>query len=233
MCERAGGLPRFMARRTAALVCGVVLSGCAVFGGGAPEPAVEPPAMVEVMPAGDGSIFGSGARLVLFADRRPRAVGDTLTVVLVEQTSATKSASTSTTKEDTVAMAGPTLFGRPVSVGGTPVLETSVGMQREFSGAGDSSQSNRLSGSVTVRVVQVLRNGNLLIEGEKQLTLNQGSERIRVTGQVNPADIASDNSVLSSRVADARITYAGTGALADANEQGWLTRLFSSWLWPF
>lgn len=189
--------------------------------------------MVEVAPAGDGSIFGHGARLALFADRRPRAAGDTLTVVLVEQTSASKSASTSTTKEDTVDIAGPTLFGRPVTAGGVPVLETSIGAGREFSGAGDSSQSNRLSGSVTVTVMQVLRNGNLVIAGEKQLTLNQGAERVRITGLVNPADIASDNSILSSRVADARIEYAGSGALADANAQGWLTRLFSSWLWPF
>lgn len=220
-------------RPWAAPAMAVLLSGCATFGGAPEPPYLETPAMVEVAPASDGSIFGNGAKLALFQDRRPRAVGDTLTVVLVEQTSASKSASTSTTKEDSVELAGPTLFGRPVTVGATPILETSIGMEREFSGAGDSSQSNRLSGSVTVRVVQILRNGNFAIEGEKQLTLNQGSERIRISGQVNPADIASDNTVLSSRVADARIEYAGTGALADANDQGWLTRLFSSWLWPF
>lgn len=84
-----------------------------------------------------------------------------------------------------------------------------------------------------MHVVEVLASGNLVIEGEKLLTLNQGEERVRIKGEVSPADIASDNTVLSSRVADARIEYAGSGSLADANEQGWLTRIFSSWLWPF
>jgi flagellar L-ring protein FlgH len=208
-----------------------LLAGCAASGGGLPAPV--PAAAYAPHPEGDGSIYAAGRRLALFEDRKARAVGDTLTVVLVEQTRASKSASTSTSKEDEVAISGPTLFGRPVTHDGTPILDASLGASREFSGAGDSSQSNALTGSVTVRVVQVRANGNLVIHGEKQLTLNQGDEHIRISGEVHPADIAADNTVLSSRVADARIEYAGTGALADANAQGWLSRFFSSWLWPF
>ena len=210
------------------LLSALLLAGCATE---AVAPTVKP--RVEAAYVSDGAIFGNNSRLALFQDRRPRAAGDTLTVVLVEQTSASKSASTSTSKEDTVDIAGPTLFGRPVTAKGTEILSASIDASREFSGAGDSSQSNKLSGSVTVHVTEVLPNGNLVIEGEKELTLNQGAEHIRISGQVNPADIASDNTVLSSRVADAHIEYAGSGALADANAQGWLTRLMSSWLWPF
>jgi flagellar L-ring protein FlgH len=208
-----------------------LLAGCA---SGPPElPPPVPAAAYAAHPESEGSIYGAGLRLALFEDRKARAVGDTLTVVLVEQTRASKSASTSTSKDDSVEITGPTLFGRPVTHQGVPILDTRLGASREFSGAGDSAQSNALSGSVTVRVVQVRANGNLVIAGEKQLTLNQGDEHIRISGEVHPADIAADNTVLSSRVADARIEYAGTGALADANAQGWLSRFFSSWLWPF
>ena len=215
--------------KLAAVVVTALLAGCAATAEEKPAPVPR----VDANAPDNGSIFGSGARLALFADRKARAVGDTLTVVLVEQTSASKSAKTSTSKEDNVDIPGPTLFGRPVTVNGTQVLNAGLDAKRSFDGSGDSSQSNKLTGSVTVNVVEVLANGDLRIEGEKQLTLNQGAEHIRIKGQVNPADIASDNTVLSSRVADARIEYAGTGALADANSQGWLTRFFSSWLWPF
>ena len=208
----------------------VLLAGCASTAAETPAPPVP---RADANAAENGSIYGGGGRLALFSDRKAHAAGDTLTVVLVEQTSASKSAKTSTSKEDVLDIPGPTLFGRKVTAGGTQVLNASLDAKRSFDGAGDSSQSNKLSGSVTVNVVEVLPNGDLRIEGEKQLTLNQGAEHIRIKGQVNPADIASDNTVLSSRVADARIEYAGTGALADANAQGWLTRFFNSWLWPF
>lgn len=215
--------------KTLALLAAAVLAGCAA--SATPPPAPVPVAAPSL--ATSGSIYGNGARLALFADRRPRAVGDTLTVVLVEQTSASKSAKTSSSKSDSIEIAGPTVLGRGITVGGNPIFDTSINTDRSFDGTGDSSQSNKLSGSVTVRVVAILPSGNLAIEGEKQLTLNQGDETIRIKGEVSPADIASDNTVLSSRVADARIEYAGTGSLADSNRQGWLTRVLNSWLWPF
>ncbi|MBI2382554.1 MAG: flagellar basal body L-ring protein FlgH [Gammaproteobacteria bacterium] len=179
--------------------------------------------------ASDGSIYKMGADPALFEDLKPRQVGDILTVLLVENTNAQKSASTTSSKEDTIALENPTLFGREVS----PSIGASVSAAREFEGTGGASQSNKISGSVTVTVVERLPNGNLVVRGEKRLELNQGEEFVRLSGIVRPADIGPDNSVLSSRVADARITYAGTGALADANRQGWLSRFFSSPWWPF
>jgi len=93
--------------------------------------------------------------------------------------------------------------------------------------------SNSLSGNITVTVHDIMPNGTLVVRGEKWLTLNQGEEYIRVSGMVRPQDIGQDNSVPSTKLADARIEYAGTGSVSDTNVTGWMTRFFISPLWPF
>lgn len=188
----------------------------------------------EVAPEfGGGSIYSRSRNMSLFLDRRARQVGDTITVSLLEQTDATKQSSTSTAKDQSSSVPGVTLFGRGVTKDGIPILETSIDSEQEFSGSGSSSQSNRLTGNITVTVSDVLANGNLLVRGEKWVTINQGEEFIRVTGVIRPEDIGADNSIPSFKLADARITYSGKGALADANRMGWLGRLFQSVLSPF
>ena len=102
-----------------------------------------------------------------------------------------------------------------------------------FDGQGSSSQSNRLNGDITVTISRRMPNGNLVVRGEKWITINQGREFIRVSGLVRPIDIEPDNSVPSAKVANASITYAGRGALADANAPGWLARVFMSPKLPF
>ncbi|WP_372865505.1 flagellar basal body L-ring protein FlgH [Spongiibacter sp.] len=180
-----------------------------------------------------GSIYQAGYGMSLFLDRRARQVGDVITVMLSEKTDASKSSNTATGKDSNISVPGVTLLGRGVTYKGTPILNTSVGSEQDFSGQGSSSQSNSLTGSITVTVSEVLRNGSLRVRGEKWLTINQGDEFIRIQGIVRPEDIAADNSVPSFKVADARITYSGKGALADANSMGWLGRLFQSVLSPF
>lgn len=180
-----------------------------------------------------GSIYMPSRGLSLFLDRRARQIGDSITVTLLEQTDASKQSSTSTAKEQSNSIPGVTLFGRGVTKDGIPILETSIEADQEFAGQGSSSQSNSLTGSVTVTVAEVLPNGNLLVRGEKWVTINQGEEFIRVTGVVRPEDIGADNSVPSFKLADARITYSGKGAIADANRMGWLGRFFQSVLSPF
>ena len=129
-------------------------------------------------------------------------------------------------------MANPTVLGYPVTRDGVPIFSGNLSGDQAFSGEGWSTQSNRLDGSVTVTVVEQLPNGNLFVQGEKWLTLNQGKEFVRVSGIVRPVDILADNSVSSEKVANARIEYAGKGALADANRMGWLARFFNSpWIW--
>jgi len=102
-----------------------------------------------------------------------------------------------------------------------------------FAGNGTSAQNNNLTGSITVTVSAVLANGNLSIRGEKWLNLTQGSEFIRLTGIVRPYDIDADNTVASSKIANPRITYRGTGAINEANQEGWLARFFSGPLWGY
>jgi flagellar L-ring protein precursor FlgH len=191
------------------------------------------PVPVAVVPRTDGAIYGDGQGLALFADVKARHVGDLLTVELQESTSASKTAKTSATKNQETVVDPPIVFGRPVTVNGTPVLDTNLSASRDFSGEGDSSQSNRLIGNITVTVVQRLPNGNLVIHGEKRLTLNQGDETIRITGIVRPADISTGNVVPSYKLADAKISYSGHGFVAASNQMGWLARFFNSGWAPY
>ncbi len=225
------------------LVLGLGLAGCASTGYHQ-EMAYRPvmPRAVRVPEPRDGAIYQAGHALSLFDDNRARRVGDVLTVVLQEKTQATKKATTSAKKSDSVALDNPTLLGSalrfdtpwlPHGHGRSNGLGAKLGSKHEFSGEGDSSQSNSLSGNITVTVARVLPNGNLVVRGEKWLTLNQGDEYIRVSGIVRPIDIRADNSILSSQIADAHIVYSGKGTVHDANVRGWLGRFFASALWPF
>lgn len=180
-----------------------------------------------------GSIFHASTSNNIFEDIRANRVGDTITVLLEEQTAASKSASTNTAKSSAIALQDPTVFGRTPSNGGNPFANNSVDSSTEFAGSGDTSQSNSLSGSITVTVVDVLPNGNLFIRGRKSLTLNQGSEDITVTGIIRPIDITPENTINSGQIADAKITYGGEGMIAESNSAGWLTRFFNSGWWPF
>lgn len=191
------------------------------------------PIVPELKKQADGAIYDSSNNLFLFEDVKARRVGDMITVILQESTNASKNASTSTKKSSSIDMPDPTLLGRSVTRNGQPILSTDANSNTEFSGEGGSSQSNSLSGNLTVTVAEVLPNGYLHVKGEKILTLNQGSEVVRISGIIRPYDITTQNTVLSSQIAAAEITYSGKGAIAGSNEQGWLTRFFNSSWWPF
>ena len=225
-------------RILATLLMSALLGACAAV----PQPLVRGanPEFVPVLPAqplppeqNNGAIFQVSQGGGLFDDDKARRVGDILTVRLVERTQARKSANTSTSKDSSVQMPAPTLFGRAVTSGGTPILNNSIESSRSFGGQGDSAQSNQLDGLISVTVAEVLANGNLMVQGEKWIRLNQGEEFIRVRGMVRPVDIRADNTVLSTQIANAQVAYGGSGTLADSNRPGWLTRFFNSPVWPF
>ncbi|WP_414477751.1 flagellar basal body L-ring protein FlgH [Pseudomonas aeruginosa] len=174
----------------------------------------------------------------LYDDRKAFRVGDIITITLNEKTQASKKANSDIQKDSKTKMGLTSLFGSGITTnnpigGGDLSLSAEYGGSRDAKGDSQAGQSNSLTGSITVTVAEVLPNGILSVRGEKWMTLNTGNELVRIAGLVRADDIATDNTVSSTRVADARITYSGTGAFADASQPGWLDRFFLSPLWPF
>lgn len=169
----------------------------------------------------------------LFADLKARRVGDVLTIRLTESTNASKNAVTKTKKTTAVANTGPTVFGKTITAAGVPIMNTSMNGADNFDGEGSSTQSNSLAGSLTVTVTDVQANGNLVVQGDKSLKLNQGDELVHIAGVIRPADIATDNTVTSDKIADAHISYSGRGVINSSNQTGWLARFFNSPFAPF
>ena len=221
-------------RTIAVLIAGLVaLGGCTL-----PKhqdhqwqpPAIEAPPPPQ--PA-SGTIYSDGTDIRLFEDRAASRVGDILTVVLAESTNASKNSATSTGKSTESTLINPTVFGTPLSKDGVPLFQGELSGDSNFDGRGSSSQSNSLAGDITVTVIDRQPNGNLVIAGEKWVTLNQGQEFIRLSGVVRPDDIGPDNTLLSNRIANARITYSSKGVLAAANKMGLISRFFNSVLHPY
>lgn len=192
---------------------------------------VSPAAMTTPKPV-DGAIYHAGHGLSLYEDDKARRAGDILTIVLTESTQATKNAENEVSKDSNVALPQPTFMGEGVTVNGRPLSANINGGTREFEGESEASQNNSLSGNITVTVAQVLPNGVMQVRGEKWMTLTDGDEYIRISGLVRPQDVRKDNTVPSTKLADARITYSGTGSFHDANTLGWLAKFFISPLWP-
>lgn len=180
----------------------------------------------------NGSLFQARS-VSLFEDAKPFRIGDVITIMLSESTKSSKKAATDTKKDEDVSFDVPSILGVTPTHNGNPLLAAQIQAERAFKGEGNSSQSNSLSGEITVTVVEILSNGNLVVKGEKWFTLNQGKEYIRIAGVVRPQDIAANNVVLSTKLADAQIAYSGEGFVADSNTQGWLAQFFSSKWWPF
>ena len=230
-----------MKRFCSTLVCAVVgaallagLGGCEQLN---PRPPVDlatpiyaPPTVVPVVRPSNGAIYQSGQYRPLFEDHRARLVGDSLTVQIVEKISATQKSTSSIDKSGKLS-AGITALPliSPNSFGRASAAATS---SNTFAGAGTTDNSNDFSGTITAVVTGVLPNGHLLVAGEKQIGINQGSEFIRLSGVVNPRFILAGNIVSSTTIADARLEYRGTGYLDEAQTMGWLSRIFMT-VMPF
>jgi len=197
-----------------------------------PDPVVAR-ALPPPTPRTDGAIYQAGQQMELFADLKARRVGDVLTIRLTESTAASKSAVTKTAKTTGVNNTGPTILGKTITAAGVPIFTTTLSGADSFDGEGSSTQGNSLAGSLTVTVVDVQPNGNLVIQGDKNIRLNQGDEFVHVSGVVRRADIATDNTVTSDKVADAHISYSGRGVIDSSNRMGWLARFFNSRYAPY
>lgn len=174
--------------------------------------------------AADGAIFNASVGYAPLIDgHRARAVGDPVTIQLVESTTTAKSAGSKTQRGGDASITPPT--AGPLSFLNPNALK--AGSQSSFKGEGNASQTSSLSGELAVTIAEVRPNGTALVRGEKRLLLSQGQEWIQVSGIVRLADLDSESRILSSRVADARIEYAGNGSIQRASRAGWLSRFFN------
>ncbi|MGZ5819097.1 MAG: flagellar basal body L-ring protein FlgH [Burkholderiaceae bacterium] len=203
------------------------LSGCAY----TPATIVQTPLTTKPKPvvasaASNGAIFQAAAYRPMFEDRRARMVGDTLTITITEKTTAGKSDANSASKKNSISVTPPTVFG----------LVPNIASKLSATGASDvsndakaaSTASNNFNGSIGVTVIEVLENGNLIVSGEKQVSLDKGVEFIRFSGVVNPDTILAGNTVLSTQVADARVEYRTNSRIDGAELMSSMSRFFYS-----
>ena len=182
----------------------------------------------------NGAIYRENRGGFFANDIRAARVGDILTVTLSESFSASKSTTNSTSKADTFGVTlPPVIFGQQGILGtgasGETLLDNAdltAGAAQTFAGAGTAAQTNTLTGSISVTVVRVFPNGNLEVQGQKKLVLNDGSEYVRVSGIIRPEDISATNTVSSAKLAEAKITYTNAGVYAESGRPGWLSRTF-------
>jgi len=218
-----------------ALAASLLLGGCAQI---PREPLVQQPmtarADTQVRPVApvNGAIYrtGFGAQ-ALFEDRRPRYIGDILTIVVSENINASKNSAADASRSGSVSSAlglVPKLIGGLISSD----QDAEASGKNIMSAKGGANSRNTFNGVITVTVVEVLGNGNLLVSGEKQMLINQGTEFIRFSGVVNPRTVSANNTVPSTQVADARIEYSAKGYIDEAQTMGWLQRIFLNVL-PF
>ena len=210
----------------------VLLAGCVTT---TPPTAVHQPMTVrpEARPTiapSSGAIYNVATARPLFEDRRARFIGDTLIINIQEKVQASKKSENKTTRSATVDVSVPTIVGMPFK--GAQGTALSASDTNNFNGKGENTSSNDFTGTITVTVIEVYPNGNLLVSGEKQIGLKEGEEFIRFSGVVNPNTVTAANTVTSTQVADARIEYKANGFLDSAQVMGWLGRFFLTFL-PF
>ena len=192
---------------------------------------VRPPSRMEA-PIGNGAIYQAGYSRPLFEDRRARYVGDTITIKITESTTASAKSNNKVDQSNvqkaglsaSTGLFGKILPGTAASLGGSS--------STAFSGKGEAANNNVFNGAITVTVIDVLPNGNLLVSGEKQVAIGHEQEFVRISGVVNPSFVDFSNTIDSSKVADARIEYKSAGQISEAQMMGWLARFFLNVL-PF
>ena len=221
------------ARIVTAVLATLVLHGCASIYATPPTAVHQPmsarPEQRMSAPA-TGAIYQSAAGRPLFEDRRARHIGDTITVNLVERNNANKTSNARMARESSISGGITGLNKVPLDT--LAGLSAEAEMASDFNGSGASAANNAFNGTITVTVVEVLPNGNMLVSGEKQIAINQGNEYIRFSGVINAYYVTTANTVQSTQVADARIEYRGSGYIDEAQRMGWLQRFFVAVL-PF
>ena len=213
----------------AALLAG--LAGCAtpsVQTIAAPRPQ-EKVQMATPAPA-EGSLWAGRSSHSIFADNKARNLGDIVTINIVEAASASKNATTKTARKSGVEASWSGVLEKLTGdwVGG----DQKVAFGNEFDGKGETTRTSFLNAYITAQVIHVLPNGNLVIQGARQVLVNNENQFINVQGVIRVEDILANNVVLSNVIADAKIELGGQGVVSDKQQPGWLARMLD-WAWPF
>ncbi len=204
-------------------VC-LVLTGCSI----TPETIIKKPSTAKAEPApftspNSGTIYNAYGYRPLFEDRRPRMVGDIITINITESTSATKDSGSSGSKDGSVDANVSALFGHKL-----PPSKFTSATKNAYDDKSAANASNVFSGTVTTTVIEVLPNGNLVVSGEKQVSFDKGTEFVRFSGVVNPDTVTQGNVVPSTKVADARIEYRTNSKVDAAEVASMISRFFLS-----
>jgi len=230
-----------MKRSALLIITLAALSGC--LSQTAPAPPVMPernslPMVEEKTPQpNEGAIYSAKSNN-LYQDNRARQVGDIVLVKIVETSSGKKTAETKSTRDSSLTGGISSLFGYEQSLltnGGqhTPSLTSlNAKMANSFQGKGETKRDSTVTATISAKVMEVTMDGNLMIQGLREVRVNNETQYIVLSGMVRPTDISQDNSILSSHIADARIEYSGTGSLASKQQPGWLTNVLDV-VWPF
>lgn len=200
-----------------------------------PEP-LEEPVPGETRPQSAGTLW-NGDEGNWLADVKARRVGDIVTVIIEEQAKASKEATTDTDRSSSISAGISSFFGIEQSIADRnsnldPAALINASADNKFSGGGKTTRSENLVATLTTQVVTVYPNGNLKIRGGKSVTVNNENQIIYLTGIVRSFDVTASNTVDSSNILNAQITYTGKGSLSDKQKPGWLMRIFDN-TWPF
>jgi len=204
------------------------------------DPAFAPvaPVVPQMNVQQNGAIYQAGYERSWFENVRARRVGDILVVSLVEDTEASQTNAGKISKSNSTSITNPTWFGKPVNFdaplfGANSNFGASMDSSHSFDGSGENTQNNEFSGSISVMVTEVLANGYMRVRGEKRIAMTGGNEYIRVSGIVRPEDINTDNTIDSTKIADATLTYVGDGQVSMASQMGWIAKFFISAVMPW
>ena len=231
-------MPGFLAVHI--LLIAITISGCSQKIVALSEMAEEPE-KIYVNEYTEGSLWpGENSKNMLFIDSKAKKVGDIVTISISENSSATKKATTDTSKESAVGVAATGLLGLPSHLGLTNLFglgspfdpSMNASSDNNFKGSGTTTREDQFTATIAVTIVEVLPNGNFRVKGDRNVSLNNEDQILSLTGIIRPEDIAFDNTIDSKLIADARITYSGSGVLADKQRVGWGVRLLDV-VWPF
>lgn len=182
-----------------------------------------------------GSIWQADGH-ALVEDHKARRRGDAVTILIIESASASKQASTDTKRSSSASAGIPNFLGLETSSRVTSWADLSklinASTENQFTGSGSTSRKENLTATLSAKVIDVLPNGNFMIEGRRNVKVNSEDQIIKVEGTIRPRDIAADNTINSALIADARITYVGNGVVSDQQSPGWLMTILNK-IWPF